>query len=339
MVHDLTGPPIVTATVCGSTNVVDGRPHLIAVSWDGSGLASGFTIYIDGVKETVTSIVFDSLAAHTIVDPRADGFAQNLAVGMQINDNGNQLKGRLGFLQIDQTVRDHAYITNNFSPANPGPPPNDATAVTGTAFRLLFNEGSGTTVHDTGAIGTSLVGTITNFGGTSARVRASDLKLTVTSWGEVAMDLKPMRALMRAAGNDVKNKTGRLINQGGGGAGTIRHMGRRHTDQPRQPTARARQDSRQPHRRGRYAARSRLTFTRAARASPSARGSSMRCSWKPAPRAAAIALEGAPRPLRRRALLDAGTAPEAAIRRACGATTLPRQGNGAGSTEHYAPAP
>jgi hypothetical protein len=45
----------------------------------------------------------------------------------------------------------------------------------------------------------------------------SDLKLTVTSWGEVAIDKREMRALMRAAGNDVKNKTGRLINQGQGG--------------------------------------------------------------------------------------------------------------------------
>jgi hypothetical protein len=44
----------------------------------------------------------------------------------------------------------------------------------------------------------------------------SDLKLTVTSWGEVALDPKPMRALMRAAGNDVRSKTARLINKSQG---------------------------------------------------------------------------------------------------------------------------
>jgi hypothetical protein len=45
----------------------------------------------------------------------------------------------------------------------------------------------------------------------------SDLKLTVTHWGEIALDKRELRKLMRAAGNDVKNKTGRLINQSNGG--------------------------------------------------------------------------------------------------------------------------
>ena len=45
----------------------------------------------------------------------------------------------------------------------------------------------------------------------------SDLKLTVTHWGTVALDKRELKKLMRAAGNDVKNKTGRLINQGDGG--------------------------------------------------------------------------------------------------------------------------
>lgn len=50
----------------------------------------------------------------------------------------------------------------------------------------------------------------------------SDLKLTVTSWGEVAMDKGPMRALMRAAGNDVRTKTSRLINASDGGGRSYR---------------------------------------------------------------------------------------------------------------------
>jgi hypothetical protein len=46
----------------------------------------------------------------------------------------------------------------------------------------------------------------------------SDLKLTVTHWGGVMLDKREITKLMRAAGNDVKSKTGRLINasQGGG---------------------------------------------------------------------------------------------------------------------------
>jgi hypothetical protein len=45
----------------------------------------------------------------------------------------------------------------------------------------------------------------------------SDLKLTVTNWGEVALDKRELRKLMRAAGNDIKNKTRRLIAKAEGG--------------------------------------------------------------------------------------------------------------------------
>jgi hypothetical protein len=39
----------------------------------------------------------------------------------------------------------------------------------------------------------------------------SDLKLTVTHWGEIALDKRELRKVMRAAGNDVRSKTSRLI--------------------------------------------------------------------------------------------------------------------------------
>jgi hypothetical protein len=45
----------------------------------------------------------------------------------------------------------------------------------------------------------------------------SDLKLQVTSWGEVALDKRRLKAVMRAAGNDVRSKTAKLINQSSGG--------------------------------------------------------------------------------------------------------------------------
>jgi hypothetical protein len=45
----------------------------------------------------------------------------------------------------------------------------------------------------------------------------SDLKLVVSSWGDVMVDKRELRKLMRAAGNDIKNKTSRLINQRNGG--------------------------------------------------------------------------------------------------------------------------
>jgi hypothetical protein len=45
----------------------------------------------------------------------------------------------------------------------------------------------------------------------------SDLKLTVSSWGEVMLDKREVNNLMRSAGNDVRNKTQRLINRTEGG--------------------------------------------------------------------------------------------------------------------------
>jgi hypothetical protein len=45
----------------------------------------------------------------------------------------------------------------------------------------------------------------------------SDLKMTVTNWGEIKLDKRELQKLMRAAGNDIKNKAGRLINQSQGG--------------------------------------------------------------------------------------------------------------------------
>jgi hypothetical protein len=48
----------------------------------------------------------------------------------------------------------------------------------------------------------------------------SDLKLTVTSWGDVALDKRELTKLMRAAGNEIRSKTARLINQSQGGGKT-----------------------------------------------------------------------------------------------------------------------
>jgi len=42
------------------------------------------------------------------------------------------------------------------------------------------------------------------------------LKMTVSNWGEVALDKRRLKALMRSAGNDVKTKTARLIAQTSG---------------------------------------------------------------------------------------------------------------------------
>lgn len=53
----------------------------------------------------------------------------------------------------------------------------------------------------------------------------SHLKLTITSWGEVALDKKELRALMRSAANNVKSKTAQLIGKQAGGGRTYRGGG------------------------------------------------------------------------------------------------------------------
>lgn len=50
----------------------------------------------------------------------------------------------------------------------------------------------------------------------------SGLKLTVTSWSEVALDTRELNKLMRAAGNSVRTKAGRLINRTDGGGRVYR---------------------------------------------------------------------------------------------------------------------
>jgi hypothetical protein len=73
----------------------------------------------------------------------------------------------------------------------------------------------------------------------------SDLKLTVTNWGTVALDKRELRKLMRAAGNDIKNKAGRLINQSqGGGKQYFGPAGRYRASAPGAPPVRVSGDLR-----------------------------------------------------------------------------------------------
>jgi hypothetical protein len=53
----------------------------------------------------------------------------------------------------------------------------------------------------------------------------SALKLTVTNWGEVALDKRQLKNLMRSAANDIKGKTARLIAQTTGSGRTYRGGG------------------------------------------------------------------------------------------------------------------
>lgn len=134
--------------VTGTTDLCDGKPHRIVVSYSGSGTAAGLKAYIDGVAETLNT-QNDTLAANTII-----AAGQNFFLGGQVNDPGNQIKGRLEFFQLDNVVRNQSYVQTNFTAVSP--PPSTAN----TAMRVLFSEGSGTTVNDTSA--NAFTGTLSN---------------------------------------------------------------------------------------------------------------------------------------------------------------------------------
>jgi hypothetical protein len=66
-------------------------------------------------------------------------------------------------------------------------------------------------------------------------VVVSDLKMLVTNWGDVRLDKRELAKVMRAAGNDIRNKTARLINQSDGAG---RQYGSHRASSPGSPPTR-----------------------------------------------------------------------------------------------------
>ena len=133
------------AGVIGTTNVIDGKKHMIAYSYNGSSTIAGIKVYIDGVLET-TTLEGDNLTTTMI------GGTQNLIVASQAGQPGFNIMGTLSHFQIDNVVRSPSYIASIVGGAIP---PVDAN----TDICLALNAGSGTTAADTS--GHSRSGTLT----------------------------------------------------------------------------------------------------------------------------------------------------------------------------------
>ena len=139
--------------VTGSTNITDGKFHVVAASYDGSSTAAGVKIYVDGVKETTTT-EYDYLNG-TIVTG-----SSLFVIGNQIPPGHLfQLDGPMSFFALSTVVRDAAYIAAHATDdTRPGV---DAD----TALYYDFTEGSGTILTDKSA--NALTGILTNYyGGT-----------------------------------------------------------------------------------------------------------------------------------------------------------------------------
>jgi hypothetical protein len=128
----------------GSTNLVDSTYHVVAATYDGSGTAAGVKIYVDGVAETLTTII-DALGTGTII---AGG--QNFIVGNQIATT-DALLGKMAWIQLQNVSRTSGQIAAITT----------LPAVTAnTVLSLPFTEGSGQVVGDVSS--NAFKGAITN---------------------------------------------------------------------------------------------------------------------------------------------------------------------------------
>ena len=135
-------------------SLIDGKKHMLAASYDGTKPATMASIkmYVDGVRLT-NSLEQNGLASLTIV-----AAGQNFIVGNQ-QPNGPNITGPVSFFQLDNVVRNDAYIANYYpGSATPRPPADGLN----TDMRLLFSEGSGTTVTDSSH--NAFVGTLSSSG-------------------------------------------------------------------------------------------------------------------------------------------------------------------------------
>ena len=109
-------------------------------------------MYVDGVALTTSYEQANTLGSNSIV-----AAGQIMMIGTQ-TPGGPNMCGPISFFQIDKVARSAAYIAN-YHPGSATPlPPADAN----TDMRLLFTEGSGTSVHDVSV--NAFVGTLSASG-------------------------------------------------------------------------------------------------------------------------------------------------------------------------------
>src|SRR5215831_39603 len=132
-----------TPTIC------DLNQHMVVVSYNGNGLASGVHVYVDGT-EVAMSVDANTLGGQTII-----GAGQLFWLGMQQN-LFFPLGGVLKRFQMDNVARSSTYIAACATPS--ALPPVDAN----TQVLLRFQAGTGTNAADSS--GNNRNGTLTNAG-------------------------------------------------------------------------------------------------------------------------------------------------------------------------------
>lgn len=137
-------------SVVGSVAVNDNVQHVGACASTGSGLASGVTIYLDGVADPSPTVQFDALAGGSSVSTNA------FLVGNQAGFTDTFWpNGGMGYYTLSNVARSGAYIATATPSALPAQDAN-------TILSYAFSEGTGTTTADTSA--NNLTGTLTSAG-------------------------------------------------------------------------------------------------------------------------------------------------------------------------------
>ena len=125
--------------VCSSVTVTGGEWQNVAVTYDGSGSASGVKIYVDGVLDTATTTLVNNLSGSIVSQGP-------LIVGNQAGyESQFALNGSLADFSISDVARSASYIAQNASFFSA--PPVDAATV----LAYSFSAGSGTEVQDLSA--------------------------------------------------------------------------------------------------------------------------------------------------------------------------------------------
>jgi hypothetical protein len=126
--------------VGGTTNVADGALHSVSATYDGSGIAAGVKLYLDGVAETLIT-VRDTLHGSTVS-------TGPMIIGNQLNgwEDKFNLHGKMNWFTFSDIAQPEGYLAANAN--NASAYVASAYVDSSTVLALNFNEGTGSTTMD-----------------------------------------------------------------------------------------------------------------------------------------------------------------------------------------------
>jgi hypothetical protein len=179
LIADLQGVGASNERICiiaNTTTVTTGAWHHVAVTYNGNGLASGITMYVDGVSQSAY-VASDFLSSSTI------RVSTDLYIGVDVPGVGDEFGGKMDDARVYNRALSAAEITTlyNYSSACASPPGNEGAMMYNNDYHVMqycdgahwqamgssgligwwkFDEGSGTSAGDSSGYGNT--GTLKN---------------------------------------------------------------------------------------------------------------------------------------------------------------------------------